>query len=276
MGGEPAVGRRGAAPAVPRGARERRQPPRHPRQRVGGPAAPVRRRGPGAAARRRCSAPALDNALRAGDAALTGPVARGDAGTVAAHIERAARGVAGGAAAYVAMARLTADRALAAGLLKPDGGRAPCSTCWPEDRDDHAAARAHRARSSRGATRRAAAARSVSCMTMGALHDGHRELIQVARAPVPRSSWSRSSSTRCSSRRARTSSRYPRTLDADLALCARGGRRPGVRAVGRRRSTRRRSRRCGSRRAAGRRARGRVPARATSTACSPWWPSCCT
>jgi predicted short-subunit dehydrogenase-like oxidoreductase (DUF2520 family) len=31
---------------------------------------------------------ALDNALRSGDAALTGPVARGDAGTVAAHIEQ--------------------------------------------------------------------------------------------------------------------------------------------------------------------------------------------
>ena len=30
---------------------------------------------------------ALDNALRAGDAALTGPVARGDAGTVAEHLE---------------------------------------------------------------------------------------------------------------------------------------------------------------------------------------------
>src|SRR6185312_6492052 len=30
---------------------------------------------------------ALDNALRSGDAALTGPVARGDAGTVAAHLE---------------------------------------------------------------------------------------------------------------------------------------------------------------------------------------------
>ena len=37
-----------------------------------------------------CSRPllsaALDNALRSGDAALTGPVARGDAGTVAAHL----------------------------------------------------------------------------------------------------------------------------------------------------------------------------------------------
>ena len=33
---------------------------------------------------------ALDNALRLGDAALTGPVSRGDAGTVAAHLARLA------------------------------------------------------------------------------------------------------------------------------------------------------------------------------------------
>ena len=72
----------------------------------------------------------LDNALRFGDAGLTGPVARGDAATVAAHVaalEAAAGTPAAGAsgasaaavAAYVAMARLTADRALAAGILKP-------------------------------------------------------------------------------------------------------------------------------------------------------------
>jgi predicted short-subunit dehydrogenase-like oxidoreductase (DUF2520 family) len=86
----------------------------------------------------------LDNALRFGDAGLTGPVARGDATTVAAHVaalEAAAgtRAVSAGAAgpagsatpaavpaasaamvtAYVALARLTADRALAAGILKP-------------------------------------------------------------------------------------------------------------------------------------------------------------
>lgn len=63
---------------------------------------------------------ALDNALRSGDAALTGPVARGDAGTVAAHVaqlrEHAPQAVAG----YLAMARTTADRALAHGLLKPE------------------------------------------------------------------------------------------------------------------------------------------------------------
>lgn len=63
---------------------------------------------------------ALDNALRSGDAALTGPVARGDAGTVAAHVAElrgtAPRMVAG----YLAMARATADRALAHGVLKPE------------------------------------------------------------------------------------------------------------------------------------------------------------
>jgi predicted short-subunit dehydrogenase-like oxidoreductase (DUF2520 family) len=58
--------------------------------------------------------------LRAGDAALTGPVARGDAGTVAAHISVLREVSPDTAAAYIAMARLTADRALAAGLLKPE------------------------------------------------------------------------------------------------------------------------------------------------------------
>jgi predicted short-subunit dehydrogenase-like oxidoreductase (DUF2520 family) len=81
----------------------------------------------------------LDNALRFGDAGLTGPVARGDAATVAAHVAALeamasapadaqaglgtpAAGASASAAmvgAYVAMARLTADRALAAGILRP-------------------------------------------------------------------------------------------------------------------------------------------------------------
>ena len=58
----------------------------------------------------------LDNALRFGDAGLTGPVARGDAGTVAAHVA-ALSASPSVRAAYIAMARLTADRALAAGVL---------------------------------------------------------------------------------------------------------------------------------------------------------------
>ncbi|MGW7490841.1 Rossmann-like and DUF2520 domain-containing protein [Streptomyces sp. NPDC054786] len=63
---------------------------------------------------------ALDNALRSGDAALTGPVARGDAGTVAAHIAELRRHAPQSVAGYVAMARTTADRAMDHGLLKPE------------------------------------------------------------------------------------------------------------------------------------------------------------
>ncbi|MFF4160509.1 Rossmann-like and DUF2520 domain-containing protein [Streptomyces sp. NPDC001678] len=63
---------------------------------------------------------ALDNALRSGDAALTGPVARGDAGTVAAHVAELRAHAPGAVAGYLAMARTTADRALAHGLLKPE------------------------------------------------------------------------------------------------------------------------------------------------------------
>jgi predicted short-subunit dehydrogenase-like oxidoreductase (DUF2520 family) len=60
---------------------------------------------------------ALDNTLRLGDRALTGPVARGDAGTVSAHIAAIESVSPQARAAYVAMARLTADRAMASGLL---------------------------------------------------------------------------------------------------------------------------------------------------------------
>ena len=63
---------------------------------------------------------ALDNALRYGDQALTGPVARGDAGTVAAHLRELGEVSPEAKATYVALARVTADRALAAGLLRAD------------------------------------------------------------------------------------------------------------------------------------------------------------
>jgi predicted short-subunit dehydrogenase-like oxidoreductase (DUF2520 family) len=62
---------------------------------------------------------ALDGSLRSGDAVLTGPVARGDAGTVRSHLDVLARVAPEVLPAYVAMARLTADRALASGRLDP-------------------------------------------------------------------------------------------------------------------------------------------------------------
>ena len=61
----------------------------------------------------------LDNALRNGDAAITGPVARGDANTVREHLRVLANFDPAVAQAYRAMARLTAIRALASGTLQP-------------------------------------------------------------------------------------------------------------------------------------------------------------
>jgi len=62
---------------------------------------------------------ALDNTLRFGDAALTGPVSRGDAGTVAKHLDTLAATAPDSVAAYRALARRTADRVIAAGRLAP-------------------------------------------------------------------------------------------------------------------------------------------------------------
>jgi predicted short-subunit dehydrogenase-like oxidoreductase (DUF2520 family) len=71
----------------------------------------------------------LEGALRQGDDALTGPVARGDAGTVVSHRhvigEVAARADAADIlASYQALARATAQRALVTGRLKADAAEA--------------------------------------------------------------------------------------------------------------------------------------------------------
>jgi predicted short-subunit dehydrogenase-like oxidoreductase (DUF2520 family) len=60
---------------------------------------------------------ALDNALKMGDAALTGPVSRGDAETVAAHLAALADAAPESVPAYRALARRTVERAVAAGRL---------------------------------------------------------------------------------------------------------------------------------------------------------------
>ena len=62
---------------------------------------------------------ALDNALRMGDAALTGPVSRGDVGTVGDHLDALARVAPEIRRTYVALARATALRALDSGRLRP-------------------------------------------------------------------------------------------------------------------------------------------------------------
>ncbi|MEW2507664.1 DUF2520 domain-containing protein [Amycolatopsis sp. NPDC047767] len=60
---------------------------------------------------------ALDNVLRHGDRALTGPVARGDLGTVRKHLTVLSGTEPAIAPAYRALARRTAERSHAAGLL---------------------------------------------------------------------------------------------------------------------------------------------------------------
>ena len=62
---------------------------------------------------------ALDNALRMGDAALTGPVSRGDVGTVGDHLAALERVAPEIRRTYVALARATALRALDSGRLRP-------------------------------------------------------------------------------------------------------------------------------------------------------------
>ncbi|SDN34279.1 Rossmann-like and DUF2520 domain-containing protein [Allokutzneria albata] len=66
----------------------------------------------------------LDNVLRLGDRSLTGPVARGDTGTVRAHVDVLNRSSPRVLPAYLALARRTADRAEQAGLLRPDAADA--------------------------------------------------------------------------------------------------------------------------------------------------------
>ncbi|MCZ2818943.1 DUF2520 domain-containing protein [Modestobacter sp. VKM Ac-2977] len=65
---------------------------------------------------------ALDNGLRHGDRGLTGPVSRGDVGTVAGHLETLTERAPAAVDAYVALSRRTTERALAAGRLKRHEG----------------------------------------------------------------------------------------------------------------------------------------------------------
>lgn len=62
---------------------------------------------------------ALDNALSHGDAALTGPIVRGDVNTVRAHVADIAANAPDTLASYVTLARATADRAVLDGRLLP-------------------------------------------------------------------------------------------------------------------------------------------------------------
>jgi predicted short-subunit dehydrogenase-like oxidoreductase (DUF2520 family) len=78
---------------------------------------------------------ALDNGLRRGDRGLTGPVVRGDVGTVRDHLETLTDRAPQSVAAYVAMAERTTERALASGRLKRHEG-APLLELLARSRDE--------------------------------------------------------------------------------------------------------------------------------------------
>ncbi len=71
---------------------------------------------------------ALDNALTYGDAALTGPIVRGDVQTVAEHLRTLTMSSPATLESYVAMARATAGRAVLDGRLEPRRARALLET----------------------------------------------------------------------------------------------------------------------------------------------------
>ena len=79
-------------------------------------------------------------------------------------------------------------------------------------------------------------------MTMGALHEGHATLIRTARQRAAHVVVTIFLNP-LQFGRGEDLSRYPRTFDDDLAICAREGRRPRLRADARRRLPRRRPRR---------------------------------
>jgi predicted short-subunit dehydrogenase-like oxidoreductase (DUF2520 family) len=62
---------------------------------------------------------ALDNALAYGDAALTGPIVRGDLETVRSHLRSLLVSSPIALESYVVLARATAHRAVASGQLEP-------------------------------------------------------------------------------------------------------------------------------------------------------------
>jgi len=62
---------------------------------------------------------ALDNALAQGDAALTGPIVRGDVGTIRGHLAEIASTAPHTLPSYVAMARATLDRVVTDGRVLP-------------------------------------------------------------------------------------------------------------------------------------------------------------
>ena len=178
---------------------------------------------------------ALDNALRLGDAALTGPVARGDAETVAGHVEALRGRRARGAARLPGAGAADRHRALASGMLTAPDAQRLLDVLARRAGDRDAEARPSRpapsvpmlirTRKGLAAARAALPGPVVLVPTMGALHDGHRSPLRLARELAgPDGSVLVSIFVNpLQFGPAEDFDRYPRPLEQDLALCGEEG-----------------------------------------------------